>query len=121
MDFVTILNLVFVLLSVGFGAVGWLAPRYTMGVLGLSDGSVGAMGTSEIRAASGALFVLVGIGALLINTPAAFAMIGFVWLGGAVGRLTSGVLDGWTQRKAGFLATELVVGVGAIALNWPFL
>lgn len=119
MDF--ILNLIFVALSVGFGAVGWLAPRYTMGVLGLSDNSPAAMGTSEIRAASGALFVVVGLGALVMDTPAGFAMIGFVWLGGALGRVTSGILDGWSTRKLGFFVTELVVGVGALAVNLPNL
>jgi len=116
-----IFNLIFVALSVGLGAIGWLAPRYTMSLLGLTDGSVRGMGTSEIRAASGALFVLVGIGALIMNTPAGYAMIGFVWLGGAMGRVTSGMLEGWTQRKFGFFVTELVVGVGALAVNWPNL
>ncbi|WP_254796921.1 hypothetical protein [Sulfitobacter albidus] len=80
MDFIDIINVGLALLTIGFGALGWLAPVYTMKTVGLRDrGST--MGTSEVRAASGALFVVAGAGALILWTPAAFAMIGFIWAG----------------------------------------
>ncbi|MFO6463607.1 DUF4345 family protein [uncultured Jannaschia sp.] len=116
MDLVTILNVLIALLSIGFGAAGWLAPGYTMKTVDLKDGG-STMGTSEVRAASGALFVVAGIGALLLWTPAAFAMLGFIWLGGGVGRLTSLVLDGRTSLKWKFFAAELVIGVLGIWIN----
>lgn len=113
---VDLLNIVFALLSIGFGAIGWLAPRYTMDMLDTKD-TGSTMGISEVRAASGALFVGLGVGALLIGDPVAYAMIGFAWGGGAVGRATSLVLDGVTRNKVVFFAVEAVVGVLAIFLN----
>ncbi|WP_299558812.1 DUF4345 family protein [uncultured Sulfitobacter sp.] len=116
MDIVFYINIALALLSIGFGALGWLAPRYTMGTLDLSDGG-STMGVSEIRAASGALFVMVGVGALILNTPASYAMIGFVWGGGALGRITSLILDGRTRRKWVFLACEVAVAAVALVIN----
>ncbi|SEM68367.1 protein of unknown function [Palleronia salina] len=113
---VDLLNIVIALLSIGFGAIGWLAPRYTMEKLDTQDkGST--MGVSEVRAASGALFVGLGLGALLIGDPIAYAMIGFAWGGGAVGRATSLLLDGVTRSKVIFFAVEAVVGIVGIWIN----
>ena len=116
MEFTDIINILLALVSIGFGVIGWLAPRYTMEVLDMTDGG-STMGMSEIRAASGAVFVAVGIGALILGTPEAYAMIGFVWAGGALGRVTSLVLDQRTRLKWIFFATELVVAVIALAVN----
>lgn len=116
MTFIDILNLVFVALSIGLGAIGWLAPRYVMEVLDTTTITT-TMGLSEIRAASGALFMGLGIGALWFGTPEAYAMIGAAWLGAAIGRATSIIVDGATPKKWGFLVTELAVGLGAIAIN----
>jgi len=77
-----ILNIIFAALSIGLGCFGWLAPRYTMATIDLVAGA-STMGPSEIRASAGALFVGMGVGALLIGTPAAFAMLGFCWSGAA--------------------------------------
>jgi hypothetical protein len=116
-DLAAILNILLALLSIGFGAIGWLAPRYTMRLLDLRSGET-TMGVSEIRAASGALFVGLGIGALLLGTPAAYAMIGFAWGGAGLGRLTSILADpAPTRRTWMFLAVEAVVGVVGIAIN----
>ena len=116
MTFADIINIALALLSMGFGALGWLAPGYTMKKVDLSDGG-STMGTSEIRAASGALFVMVGVGALILSTPAAFAMIGFVWGGGALGRITSLILDGRTRLKWIFFASEVAVAAVALGIN----
>ncbi|UWR23887.1 DUF4345 family protein [Sulfitobacter sp. S190] len=116
MDYVTWINWALALLSIGFGAMGWLAPRYTMEKVDLKDqGST--MGTSEVRAASGALFVMAGVGALIIGSAAAFAMIGFIWAGGALGRITSLVLDGQTRTKWIFAASEVAVAAIALGIN----
>ena len=110
-----IVNIIFALFSIGLGLFGWLAPRYTMEVVGLE--AKDAMGPSEIRAASGALFIGLGVGALVLNTPAAYAMIGYAWGFAAIGRLTSIVLDGATQKKLTFFVVEAAVGIGAIWFN----
>jgi len=76
MEIVTLINWALALLTIGFGGLGWLMPDYTMKTLDMVD-TGSTMGKSEVRAASGALFVMAGVGALILSTPAAFAMIGF--------------------------------------------
>ena len=111
-----ILNIIFAIASIGLGCVGWLAPRFTMDTLNL-EGRNDTMGMSEVRASAGCLFVGMGIGALLIGTPAAYAMIGFCWSGAAVGRLTSLLRDGQTRKKWTYFTVEAAVGIPAILIN----
>ena len=72
-----LINILIALSSIGLGAVGWLAPRYTMDLLDMAP-TRSTMGLSEIRAASGALFIGLGLGALVLGTPLAFAMVLFL-------------------------------------------
>ncbi len=116
MTIIDIVNILLALATIGFGAAGWLAPAWTMEKVGLSD-TGSTMGTSEVRAASGALFVVAGLAAILIGTPVAYGMLGFVWLGGALGRATSLALDGTSTRKWGFFATEIGTGAALVILN----
>ena len=111
-----IVNIIFALASIGLGLFGWLAPKYTLEALNLT-GHTDTMGMSEIRASAGCLFVGMGIGALLIGTSAAYAMLGFCWCGAAAGRLTSLIRDGQTQKKWIFFAVEAGVGLPALLLN----
>jgi len=111
-----IMNIIFAELSIGLGCFGWLAPRYTLGALDLKMGET-TMGASEIRASAGALFVGMGIGALLLGTPEAYVMLGFCWCGAAMGRLTSLILDGTSQKKWVYFIVEAGVGIAAILLN----
>ena len=113
-----IINIIFALASIGLGIFGWLAPQYTLDTLDLQAGPSG-MGPSEIRASAGALFVGMGLGALIIGGPVAYAMLGFCLLGAAVGRATSLALDGRSRKKWTFFGVEAVVGLGALALNLP--
>jgi hypothetical protein len=87
-----------------------------MGVLDLAP-TGSTMGMSEIRAASGALFVGLGLGALVLATPLAHAMVGFAWGGAAVGRLTSINADGPTRQKTTFFAVEIAVAATLLGLN----
>ena len=112
-----ILNILIALTSIGLGAIGWLAPRYTMEVLDMAPTRT-TMGLSEVRAASGALFIGLGAGALILATPLAFAMVGFAWAGAAIGRFTSILTDGvQPSRKVIFFAIEAFVAVTALAIN----
>lgn len=111
-----IINIIFAVLSIALGCFGWLAPRYTLGALDLTLGQT-TMGLSEIRASVGALFVGMGIGALLLGTPDAYAMLGFCWCGAAAGRLTSLVLDGTLRKKWVYFVVEAAVGIPAVLLN----
>jgi len=116
MDWITFINIGIALLTIFFGALGWLAPRYTMDTVDLQDGG-STMGRSEVRAASGALFVVAGLGALWLSTPVAYAMLGFIWAGGALGRVTSLVADGTTRLKWIFFGSELAVAAVALSIN----
>lgn len=111
------LNILAMVLTIGFGTIGWLWPRYTMGVLDLTtDGST--LGLSEIRAASGALFVGLGLCGLLLRQPAAFVTVGAAYLGAATGRLTSILLDGSGSVTAwSFFAVEIGLGLYLAAAN----
>lgn len=111
------LNIAFALFSVALGVIGWLAPRYTMATLDLQTAG-STMGVSEIRAASGALYVGAGLGALFLATPAAFAMLGFVWGGAAIGRITSIFADDTpTRLKWTFFGIEAAVAAALLILN----
>lgn len=60
---------------------------------------------------------MAGLGAMWLGTPAAYAMIGFIWAGGGLGRLTSLVLDGQTRLKWIFFASEVAVAAVALFTN----
>jgi len=110
-------NYALALLSIGLGCFGYLAPKYTMSVLDLRPGG-STMGISEIRAVSGALFIGLGAGALILAEPFAYAMLGFAWAGAAVGRLTSVVADPEpTRRKLTFFAVEAIVAFALLSIN----
>lgn len=116
MTMIELLNLLFALLSIGLGAISWLWPRYTMSAIDLSDGG-STMGMSEVRAGVGCLWVGMGIGAILLATPDANVMLGACWLGAALGRGTSILIDGQSRQKWMFFTVEAVVGGLAIWLN----
>lgn len=111
-----ILNIAFALASIGLGCFGWLAPRYTMGALDLQGGD-STMGMSEVRASAGALFVGMGVGALILGTPGAYVMLGASWCGAALGRATSLLIDGQSRKKWVYFLVEAGVGLPAIWLN----
>ncbi|MEL7104762.1 MAG: DUF4345 family protein [Pseudomonadota bacterium] len=111
------LNIAFALFSMALGVIGWLAPRYTMTALDLQTAG-STMGVSEIRAASGALYVGAGLGALFLATPGAFAMLGFVWGGAAMGRITSIFADeSPTRLKWTFFGIEAAVAAALLLVN----
>ncbi|SHH80178.1 DUF4345 family protein [Marivita hallyeonensis] len=96
---VDILNIIAAVLSIALGAFGFLAPRYTAGVLDLKTGDT-TMGLSELRASAGGMFMAVGAACLWLSEPWAYAMLGFVYLGAGAGRALSLVLDKPPYPKA---------------------
>ena len=114
---IDIINILLALASIAFGAFGWLAPRYTMSVLDLKQGD-SEMGVSEVRASVGALFVALGVGCLIIGTPAAYLMMGVAYGGASLGRATSLVLDNLPRTKAlVYFGIEAAMAVWLIAAN----
>lgn len=116
------LNIVLALGTIAFGLFGWLKPNDTMNYLGLQPADGTGLGKSEVRAASGALWVAVGLGAILIGTPTAYAMLGLVYVGAATGRLTAITIDGANKGKPViFFAVEATFAALLLAINLPAL
>ncbi|MEM1371262.1 MAG: DUF4345 family protein [Pseudomonadota bacterium] len=114
------INIAAMIATIAFGAIGWLAPRYTLAKLDLTP-TDSNFGISEIRAANGALFVGLGAAALVIQEPLGYAMVGFAYAGAAIGRLTGIVLDRVTKSTAyTFCAVEIVFAAWLIYVNLMF-
>lgn len=108
------INTVCTLLTITFGLFGFLAPRYTASALDLEPGK-STMGLSEMRASVGGLFVIMGAAALWLNQPLGYAMIGFAFIGAALGRVISLIFD-----KPPFVKVMIFGGIEA-ALAAAFL
>lgn len=109
---IEIVNVVCAVLTIGFGLFGFLAPRYTAAALDLAP-TASTMGLSEMRASVGGLFVVAGIAAIWIGEPLAYAMIGFAFVGAALGRVVSLLLDNPPRNK-----TLLFGGIEAALAIW---
>ena len=111
------LNIVAALLTIGFGAFGFLAPKFTAGVLDLQTGASN-MGLSEMRASVGGLFVVLGLACLWLGTSSAYAMMGFAYAGAAAGRGLSLLLDKPPFAKAlVYFAIEAALAIWLILAN----
>lgn len=100
------LNPALALLTILFGGIAFVAPRYTASALDLAPTS-STMGLSELRAGSGGLFVVMGLWCLLTGNPAAYFALGVAYAGAGLGRALSIVIDKPPVKKALiFLAFE---------------
>ena len=115
---VATLNVIAALLTIGFGAFGFLAPAHTASALDLAPTN-STMGLSEMRASVGGLFVVTGIAVIWLNNPMAYVMLGIVYSGAALGRFVSVALDNPPLAKALiFGGIELILAVWLIAANF---
>ncbi|MEM9855118.1 MAG: DUF4345 family protein [Pseudomonadota bacterium] len=114
-----ILNTICALLTIAFGAFGFLAPRYTLGALDLAT-TASNMGLSEMRASVGGLFVVMGSYALITHSKEAFFFIGVAFAGAALGRGVSLIFDNPPFAKvAVFGGIEIALAAILIFLNRP--
>lgn len=112
-----LLNPILALLATAMGAFGFLAPRYTAQALDLTPGKT-TMGLSEMRASVGGLFVVLGIGCLIIDDPLAYAMLGVAFAGAALGRLVSCLVDRPAVSRAWiFFAIEFAMALALLPAN----
>jgi hypothetical protein len=92
------INILGALMTVGMGCLGLFAPRAASRVTGLTATNKTAF--AEFRATFGGMFVVLGMIPLLSGEPFAYLMAGMVWLGAALGRVVSLLLDqGYTESK----------------------
>lgn len=109
------LNALAALLTIAFGAFGFLAPRFTARALDLAP-SGSNMGLSELRASVGGLFVVLGAACLWMDAPMAYVMLGVAYAGAAAGRGLSLVLDTPPLAKA-----LIYFGIEAALAGWLIL
>jgi len=94
-----LINMGVALLTIVLGMMGWLAPRWTMQQLDMQAGPTN-MAYTEVSAVSGCLFVGMGLGAILLNEPMAWVVLGLAYGGAAVGRVTSILRDNAASRQS---------------------
>ncbi|MCT4684801.1 MAG: DUF4345 family protein [Roseicyclus sp.] len=86
-------------LTILLGLMGWLAPRWTMEQLDMQAGPTN-MAYTEVSAASGCLFVGLGLGAMILDQPLAWVVVGLAYAGAATGRVTSIFRDNAASRQS---------------------
>ena len=114
---VSIINLLLMLATIGAGAFAFVAPRFTRRALKLAtDGS--NEGLSEVRAASGGLFIAIGLAGILFPHPLVFLMVGIAYAGAGTGRLLAIFLDkAGTPKIWLFFLWEAVFAAWLIGLH----
>ena len=114
---VDIVNYLVALATIGLGLCGWLAPRWTMDQLDMQPGPSN-MAFTEVSAASGCLFVGAGLGAMVLNEPLAWVMLGAIYAGAALGRVTSILRDNAASRQSWtFFGTEAALAAWLLIAN----
>lgn len=114
---IDIINLAVGLLTVGLGLLGWLAPRWTMQQLDMTAGP-SHMAYTEVSAVSGCLFVGLGLGAIYLNEPLGWVVMGLAYGGAAVGRVTSIIRDNAASRQSWtFFGSEAALAAWLILAN----
>lgn len=107
------------LLTLAFGAIGFVAPRYAAKALDLEP-TQSTMGLSELRASAGGLFVAMALTCLVTGAGFAYAMLGVAYAGAATGRVISMVVDKPPQPKAAiWFLLEGLPAVWLILMHWP--
>ena len=111
------INFAVALLTIGLGACGWLAPRWTMDMLDMKSGPTN-MAYTEVSAVSGCLFVGIGIGVMILNEPMAWVALGLAYGGAAVGRVTSILRDKAASRQSWtFFGSEAALAAWLLIAN----
>lgn len=94
--------------TLGLGALGLLSPETAARLVALKP--QGRRGLAELRATYGGLFAAMGLWVLVTQAPPAKLLLGVAWLGAALGRGVSVVVDrSVSLRNLGALAVEAVI------------
>ncbi len=117
MTLIDSINFAVAILTIGLGVCGWLATRWTMEMLDIRSGST-HMAMTEVSAVSGCLFVGIGLGVMVLDSPAAWVALGLAYAGAAVGRVTSILRDTAGSRQSWtFFGTEAALAVWLVFAN----
>lgn len=81
--------------------------------------STSPLGSSEIRAVFGGMFVALGLACILTRQPFAFATVGGAWLGDLVVRVGAVVVDRVPAKDAAWvLATAAIMAAALLSGYW---
>jgi len=110
MTFLEILQIIMAVGTIATGLISLIRPLAVQGFTGLS--APGPRGITEIRAILGGAFVGLGLAPLILGVPAAYQMLGIVYLVIAVARIAGILLDkSFEQSNWISLAVEIVAGI----------
>lgn len=99
------------------GVLGLVAPARANAFTSMAP--VGILGVSETRATYGGLFLALGLACLALQATTAFTAAGAAWVGAALGRATSFLVDGSREAKnVGGIAFEAAIGAALLAPLW---
>ena len=100
-----------------FGIAAALRPAALQPLLGVAAES--PLGTSEIRAVFGGMFVAFGLACIVLREPVVFAVVGTAWLADFAVRLVSVFVDRVPAKGAlVVLGTALVMGGALLSGYW---
>ena len=110
MSLLEILKIAIAVATIATGLIALWRPRSVTGFTGLEPR--GVRGISEIRAVLGGLFIGAGLAPLIYAVPAAYRMLGLIYLAIGIARAFSIVYDRSTERSNLIsLAVEAVFGL----------
>jgi len=105
-----VVHVILAALTIGTGLVCLIWPRRLKGFTGLDV--PGERGITEIRAVLGGGFIGLGVAPLLLNTPAAYQMLGIAYLCIGAARVIGMVLGRSLERSNWIsLAFEIPAGI----------
>lgn len=97
--------------------VGALVKPVVLESLGVRATS--PLGSSEIRAVFGGMFVAVGLAAIVLREPVVFLVLGIAWFGDVIARLAAVLLDHVpTRQSVPVLCIALVLGCAFTSGYW---
>jgi len=107
------------LASIALGMVGFVRPKFFMGVTGLQPAS--PLGNLEMRAIFGGCLTTLGAVCLITAAPAAYLLAGLLWLASATVKLVFMRLDKVPlQDLLMGLAGDLPVGLAMLSGFWIY-
>jgi hypothetical protein len=108
--FIQILQIIAAVGTILTGLFSLIKPEAVIGFTGLRP--EGGRGITEIRAVLGGFFIALGAAPLVLNSPVAYMMLGIAYLGVAIVRGVSMVVDkSVTQSNVISLIVEIIFGV----------
>lgn len=102
-----------VMVAFGIGALARPAVLERLGVRAFSP-----LGSSEIRAVFGGMFIALGLAAIVLREPVVFLMLGIAWFGDVIARLAAVALDRVPANEAALVLSIALVLGGALASGY---